>query len=164
MKINSFWRVLIKLVGLFCPDGPTGDRFRGRLYQPFLKRYGTNFKVASGAFIFNPSGLSVGDNVYIGFGSYLGQGEITIEDEVLIGNFVSITASNHLKVDGSYRFGGFEGKAVFIGRGSWLAAGCKIMAGVEVGAGALIGAGAVVTKTVNPHSIALGIPAKEIAK
>ena len=84
------WRLL------FVPDGPLGDRTRGRLYEPFLKSYGKNFKVGSQAFIFNPNGLTVGNDVYIGFNAYLGQGDITLKDEVLIGNFVSITASNHL--------------------------------------------------------------------
>ena len=109
-RLTRSRRLFIGIRGLFLPEGPFGDRARGKMYEPYLKKFGTNFKVASQAMIYNPNGLEVGDNVYIGFNSYLGQGEIKLEDEVLIGNFVSITASNHLRKNGSYRFGGFDAK------------------------------------------------------
>ena len=157
-------RLLMKWRQLFIPDGPQGDRARGKLYEPYLKSYGENFKVAAQAFIFNPNGLSVGDHVYIGFNSYLGQGEIELQDQVLIGNFVSITASNHLYKDGSYRFGGFEAKKITVGPGAWLAAHSNIMAGVTIGKSALVAAGAVVTKDVSDLAIVGGVPAKQISK
>jgi maltose O-acetyltransferase len=162
MKMNSFWRLTMKWAFLFIPDGPSGDRMRGKLYQPFLKEYGDNFKVATAAFIFNPNGLSVGHHVYIGFGTYLGQGDITLDNQVLIGNFASITASNHLRKDGSYRFGGYEAKEVCIGRGTWLAAHSSVMAGVKVGEGCVVAAGAVVTKDFGDHLVIVGVPAKTI--
>lgn len=149
---------------LFIPEGSAGDRARGKLYEPYLKRYGKNFKIASQAFIFNPNGLSVGNHVYIGFNSYLGQGEIKLNDEVLIGNFVSITASNHLLKGSSYRFGGFESKPITIGKGSWLGAHSCITAGVEIGEGCLVAAGAVVTKSFENHIVLGGVPAKEIKR
>ena len=162
MKINNFYRLLIKWMGFFIPDGPHGDKYRGLLYKPFMKECGDNFKMASNAFIFNPGGLSVGNHVYIGFNTYLGQGNIRLEDEVLIGNNASFTASNHLKKDGSYRFGGFNAKDILIKKGAWIAGNSSIMAGVTVGKGALVAAGAVVTKDVSENSIVGGVPAKEI--
>lgn len=162
MKMNNFFRLVIKWIGFFIPDGPYGDKYRGMLYKPFLKECGENFKVASQAFIFNPNGLSVGDHVYIGFNTYLGQGDITLEDEVLIGNCVSITASNHTKKESSYRFGGYEAKEIIVKRGAWLAGHSSIMAGVTIGEGALVAAGAVVTKDVPAHSMVGGVPAKVI--
>lgn len=157
-------RFIMKLKMVFIPDGPQGDRARGKLYEPFLKEHGENFKVASQAFIFNPNGLSVGDHVYIGFNSYLGQGEIQLEDEVLIGNFVSITASNHLIKECSFRFGGYEAKPIKIGKGSWLGAHSCITAGVEIGEACLVAAGAVVTKSFEKEFILGGVPAKGIGK
>lgn len=162
MKMNNFFRLVIKWISFFVPDGPYGDKYRGLLYKPFLKKCGKNFKVASQAFIFNPNGLSVGDHVYIGFNTYLGQGEITLEDEVLIGNCVSITASNHTKKGNSYRFGGYEAKEIIVRRGAWLAGNSSIMAGVTIGEGALVAAGAVVTRDVPAHSTVGGVPAKVI--
>tara|TARA_B110000483_G_C18166064_1_gene531333 strand:- start:675 stop:1166 length:492 start_codon:yes stop_codon:yes gene_type:complete len=161
--MKARYRIIIKILSIFIPDGPYGDSLRGKLMRPFLKSCGSNFKVGSQAFIFNPAGLSVGKNVYIGFNSYLGQGEILLEDEVLIGNGVSITASNHLKKNGSYRFSGFEPKKVTIKKGAWIAANSSILAGITVGAGSCIGAGAVVTKDVPDDKVYIGVPAKDVA-
>mgnify|MGYP006167290865 CR=1 FL=1 len=159
--MKAMYRIIVKLLSMFIPDGPHGDLLRGKLMKPFLKACGSNFKIASQAFIFNPGGLSVGDNVYIGFNSYLGQGELVFEDEVLIGNGVSITASNHLKNNGSYRFSGFDPQRITIKRGAWIAANASILAGVTIGSGACIGAGAVVTKDVPDDKIYIGVPAKD---
>ena len=161
-KITSFSRFYIKLLNLFIPDGPWGDRKRGKIYERYLKSHGKNFKVAAQAFIYNPNELTVGDNVYIGFNSYLGQGTIELKNEVLIGNFVSITASNHLMKDGSYRFGGFEAKSIIIGEGSWIGAHSCILSGTCIGSGVLVAAGSVVTKNLEDHKIYAGIPAKEM--
>jgi len=163
-KMTKRARLLIKWKMLFIADGPQGDRARGKLYEPYLKAYGENFKVASQAFIFNPNGLTVGNHVYIGFNTYLGQGEIFLDDEVLIGNFVSLTASNHLRKNNSFRFGGFEAKPIKIGAGVWIAAHSSITAGVTIGSGTLIAAGSIVTKDFGDNLIIGGVPAKEIRK
>jgi maltose O-acetyltransferase len=162
-KITSYRRLLMKIRMLFIPDGPDGDRLRGKIYEPYLKSYGDNFKVGSQAFIFNPNGLSVGNHVYVGFNSYLGQGEIELQDEVLIGNFVSITASNHLMKNGSFRFGGFKPEKIKIGKGTWIGAGVSITAGVSIGNSCLIASGAVVTKSFNNGFVIGGLPAKIIS-
>jgi maltose O-acetyltransferase len=161
-KMTKFWRLYLRFFSLFIPEGPLGDRKRGELYEPFLKKVGKNFKVASQAMIYNPNGLEVGDHVYIGFNSYLGQGEIWLDNEVLIGNFVSITASNHLRKENSYRFGGYEAKKICIGKGTWLGANSCILAGVAIGSGCLIAAGSVVTKNFANNVIIGGVPAKII--
>jgi maltose O-acetyltransferase len=161
-KMTKLDRLFIKWRMLFIPDGPDGDKQRGDLYRPFMKSCGENFKVATGAIIFNPNGLEAGNHVYIGFNSYLGQGDIFLDDEVLIGPFVSITASNHLRKDGSYRFGGFEPKKIEIGKGSWIAAHVCIMAGISIKAGSLVAAGAVVTKSFSENKLIAGVPAKDI--
>lgn len=163
-KINKWWRLYLRFRGIFIPDGPSGDRARGKLYEPFLKSFGQNFKVASQAMIYNPDGLEVGNHVYIGFNSYLGQGEIFLDDEVLIGNFVSITASNHLRKNSSYRFGGFKAEKIKIGKGTWIGGNSCVLAGVIIGSGSLVAAGSVVTKSFGDNLIIGGVPAKEIKK
>ena len=146
---------------LLISDGPFGDRRRGKLYEPFLKKYGDNFKLGTNAFIYNPNGLTVGNHVYIGFNSYIGQGDVTLHDEVLIGNFVSITASNHLIEKGSFRFGGYESKPIEIGKGTWIGANSCIVAGVKIGNGCLVAAGSVVTDSfIENNKIIAGVPAK----
>lgn len=163
MKPITKWsRLKMKWKMFFIPDGPLGDRARGKLYEPFLKSYGKNFKVGSQAYIFNPNGLEVGDDVYIGFNTYLGQGDIRLDNEVLIGNFVSITASNHLMKGDSFRFGGFIAKQIIIGKGTWVGAQSAITAGVTIGKSCLIAAGSIVTKSIEDNIVVGGVPAKKI--
>ncbi len=163
-KMTSSSRLKIKILGLFIPDGPHGDRKRGKLYEPYLRIHGVNLKIASQAFIFNPNELTVGNDVYIGFNSYIGQGQVRLEDEVLIGNFVSITATNHLIKEQSFRFGGFKAEPIIIGKGTWIGANSSILAGVSIGKGCLVAAGAVVTKSFGDGLVLAGIPAKPISK
>lgn len=161
-ELTKKGRLKMKLKMLFIPDGPHGDRARGKLYEPYLKSFGKNFKLGSQAFIFNPNGLSVGNDVYIGFNSYLGQGEIRLDNEVLIGNFVSLTASNHLMKGDSFRFGGYKAEPIHIGSGTWLGAQSSITAGVSIGKSCLVATGAIVTKSFDDNNIIGGVPAKVI--
>jgi len=51
---------------------------------------------------------------------------------------------------------------VFIGDWAYIGAGSHIMPGVTVGEGALVAAGSVVTKSVAPHTVVGGNPARLI--
>lgn len=53
---------------------------------------------------------------------------------------------------------------VIIGNDVWIGNNVTIMQGITVGNGAVLGAGAVVTHDVEPYSIVIGCPAKEIKK
>lgn len=53
---------------------------------------------------------------------------------------------------------------VVIGNDVWVGHGATILSGVKIGDGAVIGAKAVVTKNVEPYSIVVGNPAREIKK
>jgi acetyltransferase-like isoleucine patch superfamily enzyme len=46
----------------------------------------------------------------------------------------------------------------------WIATNVMIMSGVKIGSGSVIGAGAVVSKDVEPYSVVVGNPAKEVKK
>lgn len=58
----------------------------------------------------------------------------------------------------------FDKSRVIIGNDVWIGCNAIIMPGITVGDGAVIGAGSVVTKNVEPYSIVVGNPAKEIKK
>jgi acetyltransferase-like isoleucine patch superfamily enzyme len=51
---------------------------------------------------------------------------------------------------------------VRIGEGCWLGAGVRVIPGATIGDGCHVGAGAVVTDTLPPFSVAVGVPAKVV--
>ena len=51
---------------------------------------------------------------------------------------------------------------VLIGSDVWIGANVIILSGAKIGDGAVIGAGSVVTKDIDPYSVAVGNPAKVI--
>ena len=53
-------------------------------------------------------------------------------------------------------------KPVRIGDGAWLASRAVVLPGVTVGEGAIVAAGAVVTRSVEPHTLVGGVPARLI--
>ena len=46
----------------------------------------------------------------------------------------------------------------------WIGAGVRVMDGVRIGRGSVLGAGAVVTKSIPPGSLAVGVPARVIGQ
>ena len=108
-------------------------------------------------------GIRVGERSAIGAGSYLGgQGGITIGDDVIIGPGSRIFSENHnygdpdrpIRAQGESRVG------VTIGNDCWIGASVTILDGVTIGNGCVIAAGAVVTKSIPPLSLAVGVPAR----
>lgn len=53
---------------------------------------------------------------------------------------------------------------IIIGENVWIGSNCVILPGVQIGSNSIIGAGSVVTKTIFKNSIAVGNPAKIVAK
>lgn len=86
--------------------------------------------------------------------------EITIGNGVRIGRNVSIRDYNgiHVIVNDHYK----THAPVHIGNHCWLCTGCTIMPGVTIGEGCVVAANAVVTKSMPPHSLVAGSPAKVI--
>ena len=152
------------VIGLFVPNYGWGIRLRGLWAQIVLRSHGRGLKISSMVNIYNPSRLSVGDNVYVGYGTYIGDGDIYIGDEVVIGPYCNISAGNHKFKSGSVRFGGYEYKPINIGNGTWIGGHVSVLGGVNIGSGCLIAAGAVVTKDVPDGVVVAGVPAKIIGE
>lgn len=53
-----------------------------------------------------------------------------------------------------------EYKQTTIGHDVWIGVGVTVVGGVEIGNGCIVGAGAVVTRDLEPYSIAVGVPAR----
>ncbi len=163
IRYNEWWAWFVVSISRILPPIDLGARLRGHLYKPFFKSCGKGVMIPLRTHIFNPNRLSVGNNVYLGYCSYYGQGDIYIGDEVLIGPFVSITATNHLRDQkGSFRNKKLEEKSVRIMNKCWIGAHVSILAGVTIGEGCLIAAGSVVTKDIPNYVLAAGVPAKII--
>ncbi len=145
------------------PDNVFFIRFRGKLAKPFFKKCGKNLGIGRNVTFYNPSKITIGDNVYIAFGCWFnGSGGIVIENEVLFGPYGVIVTSNHTLSEKSYRFGTPVKAPISIGKGSWIAAHVTILAGTKIGEGALIAANSVVSKVVEDLTIMGGVPARKI--
>jgi acetyltransferase-like isoleucine patch superfamily enzyme len=107
--------------------------------------------------------ITIGRDVYLGPYTVLyGHGGLTIGDDVLIAAHVTIIPSNHgfASLAQPIRRQQPSASGIAIGDDVWIGAGARILDGVSIGAGSIVGAGAVVTKSIPPQSIALGVPAK----
>ena len=109
--------------------------------------------------------MDVWTNCFIGQGCQLhGYGGLKIGNNVLLSGQVFVTASSHVtdRIDVPIKDQGITIEGVQIGDGCWIGAGVTILDGVTIGDGSIIGAGAVVTNSIPPFSIALGIPARVV--
>lgn len=92
-----------------------------------------------------------------------GHGSLKIGDHVIVASHCCINAAGHIyEGTAPIRFQGETAEGIVIEDGAWLGTHVTILDKVVVGAGAIIGAGAVVTKSVAPKSLAIGVPAKVI--
>jgi|LakMenEpi03Aug12_release.lakeMendotaPanAssembly.Ray.scaffolds.fasta_scaffold335861_2 acetyltransferase-like isoleucine patch superfamily enzyme len=57
-----------------------------------------------------------------------------------------------------------NGPRTQVGADTWIGANCIIRSGVKIGVGAVIGASSVITRDVDPYSIVVGSPGREIGK
>lgn len=109
---------------------------------------GQNVHVATGAIIGN--GCKIQNNVSIFDGVELGDG-VFVGPSAVFTNVLTPRAFIDRKA---------EFKTTKVGVGATIGANATILCGIEIGEYAMIGAGAVVTDTVGPHELWLGIPAR----
>lgn len=107
--------------------------------------------------------IKIGRNSSINpFCVLLGYGGITIGESVRIAAHTSIIAFNHNfgEVGDDIHRQGYNAKGVVIEDDVWIGTGVRVLDGVTIGKGSVIGAGSVVTKSVPPNSVAVGVPAR----
>lgn len=143
------------------PDNTPFLRFRGSLASFFLGECGQGLELGRNITFYNPSKISIGNNVYIAFGCWFMAGEsITIGDEVIFGPYCVVVSSNHKRHKGSFRFGGTSYQPIHIQSGCWISSHSVITAGTSIGKGSLVAAGAIVRGIIPSDVLAGGIPAK----
>ncbi len=109
--------------------------------------------------------FEIGEHSYIGCNAVMGAGGgIRIGQHVLIGQGVHIHAENHNFADAVRRINeqGVTYQEVVIEDDVWIGSRAMILAGVTIGRGAVIGGGAVVTTSIPPYAIAVGVPARVV--
>lgn len=153
----------VLLLTNWLPDMVICLRLRGRLARPFLKNCGKSIGIGRDVTFYNPSNITIGDNVYIAKGCWLSATDsIVIEDEVLLGPYVTIASSNHSRLNGSFRYGKAKKGSVLIRKGSWLGAHAVVTKGSTLGEGSVLAANSVLIGSSESQCLYAGLPAKKI--
>lgn len=108
--------------------------------------------------VFVSSRVTIGNNVKVQNNVSV-YDDVTLEDDVFCGPSMVFTNVNNPRahVERKDQF-----QKTTVKKGATLGANCTIVCGNNIGEYALIGAGAVITKTVKPHALIAGVPAKQI--
>jgi len=129
---------------------------------------GADVRFSPNVIVANGERISIGARSHIGAKCYLWAGDhtgrIDIGEYALFGPEVFVTASNYRYELGDRVMDQPKAEAdVKIGSNSWLGARVMVMPGVEIGEGAVIGAQSVVTSSIPPWTVAVGVPAKVVS-
>ena len=111
----------------------------------------------------NRGHVTIGDNSWLGPNSVIyGNGGVDIGEDVLIASHCVINTVSHnfSRLDIPMNEQEINCEPVVIENDVWIGTGTTILQGVRIGHGSIIGAGAVVTRSIPPLSIALGVPAR----
>lgn len=125
---------------------------------------GDNCQISAGAQILTHGGdITIGSNCTVNPLSIVyGQGGVNIGNNVRIAAHCVIVPSNHIFADITVPIylQGLSKKGITIEDDVWLGAGVKVLDGVTIGKGCVVGANSVVTKSLEPYGVYVGIPAK----
>ena len=111
--------------------------------------------------------ISIGDGANIGFNcEVFSASRVTIGKRVLMAAYSYVIGGDHDFSDPSLPVldQSRTSTGVTVGDGVWMGAGVKVLDGVVVGDRAVLGAGAVVREDVPPSAVAVGIPARVVAR
>jgi acetyltransferase-like isoleucine patch superfamily enzyme len=109
--------------------------------------------------------VSIGDGSSVNpYCVLYGHGGLTIGEEVRIAAHSVVVPSNHTFSDRSVPIGRqpIVARGIRIEDDVWIGAGVKILDGVVIGTGCVVGAGSVVTRSLEPNGVYVGIPARRI--
>lgn len=142
--------------------GLAGDYLRAAFYKLTLTACSLDCRIQFGSFFAHPR-ATVGRHVYIG--SYCVLGMVDIGERTHIASAVQVLSGAHQHPRDSTGMMDLEHVAfsrVSIGADCWLGAGAIVMA--PVGDRSTIGAGSVVVRPIPAGSIAVGAPARVVAR
>lgn len=126
-------------------------------------RVGKNVRIVSSARFHLIGVLSIGDGTWIGEDVRVigGAAPVSIGRDVDIGPRVTLVTGTHALWGSSGRAAGQSfSLPITIADGAWLGACATILPGVEVGPESMVAAGALVTESVPPKTLVVGVPAR----
>ncbi|HKK94321.1 MAG TPA: acyltransferase [Longimicrobiales bacterium] len=136
-----------------------GVRFRRLLAKRIFRRCGRNFKAFHQVKLSFGYNLEVGDNVVVHRHVLLDdRGGIEIGDGASISDYVNVYSHSHDIVDGREVF---TPKTV-VGAGARITYHATILAGTTVAPDSMVGAGSMLTRSTEPHTVWVGVPARQI--
>lgn len=120
-----------------------------------------------GTFVEIQKNVRIGRRCKIQSHTFICEG-VTIEDEVMVAHgvmFINDRDPWAVTADGSMQSEkDWQCIETTVKRRASIGSNATIMGGVTIGEGALVGAGAVVTKDVQPHTIVVGNPARQLRR
>src|SRR4051812_38198505 len=154
MASASMAEVFVHPQGL-CESAEVGAGTRVWAFAHVLEgaRVGAECNICDGVFV--EGGAVVGDRVTVKCGVQLWDG-VELEDDVFVGPNATFTND---PMPRSRRWLESYPRTV-VRAGASIGANATILPGIEIGRGAMVGAGAVVTRSVPPHAIVVGNPAR----
>ena len=110
--------------------------------------------------------LKIGKRSFVGVRSLIGAGAggVRLGEGVLLGPYVTMIVEQH-RFDAPDQFivdQGVASRGIVVEDDVWIGAHACILDGVVIGKGSVIGAGSVVTKSVPPYTVMVGVPAKPL--
>lgn len=137
--------------------------FRMWAYRRLGLKIGAGSAILMSTHMHEAASITIGESTIINQHCYLdGRGGLQIGNNVNISAHVLLVAGTHDIQDGQ----NFSGTCspIKVEDYAWLCTRSTILSGVTVGKGAVVAAGAVVTKSVPPHTIVAGVPARKIGE
>jgi maltose O-acetyltransferase len=156
--------VLLSLFGDLLNDAKVGTSSRSTLLLRLMgMSCGRRVVVGRGSFFGGIRNIAIGDHSWINREVFFDAlAPITIERNVAIGFRAVLNTSTHDIGPAERRVGPLRALPICIEDGVWIGAGAYIGPGVTLGRGCVVAAGAVVVRSVQPHVVVVGNPARVV--
>ena len=134
-----------------------------RSYLKF-KKIGNNVIFSRGGKFINPEEIEIGTNVFINNNFQISARNLSIGNDIMIGPNLLLECDDHLyDIVGKTMFStSFDRKGTYvtIENDVWIGANVTILKNVSIGEGVIVAAGSVVTRSLPPYTVCMGVPCK----
>ena len=131
----------------------------------FLIRCGNSSVIHYGLSVMGGEKIEIDSNTIIGDMCTLdGRNGLSIGKNVNFSSKVCVYTEQHDYKNSDFSSHKSKSFSVKINDYAWIGPNVIILPGVTIGEGAVVGAGSIVTKDIEPYTLAVGIPAKSIAQ